>query len=854
MSRPFALPGTRPRFAPDRPIDVEHYRLAVALDPAARSVAGTATLTVAVVAPSVAELAIDAVELEIDAVRVDGKPARFRHDGKVLRIAASATVGARLAVAIAYRGQPRRGLYFTAPDAGYPDKPAMAWTQGQDDDSRHWFPCIDSPHDKATSEVIATVPAAWTALSNGVLVDEQAHGATRTLHWRLDVPHACYLVTLVAGDLATIEARWRDVPVTYHVVRGREAEAARTLARTPAMLELFSQTFGVDYPYPRYAQVFAADFIFGGMENTSATTLTDVILIDERAALDYDIDALVAHELAHQWFGDLVTCREWGEGWLHEGFATYAEYVWREHHAGRDAADLELDEWLEMYFAEDGNRYRRPIATRVYDEPIDIFDHHLYEKGARVLHMLRRELGDPAFWASLRHYLVKHRHGAVETRDLARAIAEATGRSLDWFFHQWITDGAGHPELKVAASWDRDAGLCEVRVEQVQAVEGATPLFRLPITVELMVDGHRHAHAVVLDERRGAWFFPAAEEPTQCVVDPGRTLLAAVDTDKPLPWWIAELHGAALAIDRGYAARALGRIAGPQARAALTKALTDDGFWAVRGAAAAALATIGGEAARDALVRATITEANPRARRAIVRALGEFRHDLKAAAVVADVVERGDASYFVEAEACLALGKLRAAQAPSLLRQAAARPSFTDVIRQHAYRGLAEARDDAAVDVLIAGARWGTPSGGRRAALAALASLCRGRRDRDAVRAREFVEELLADRDFRVQAAALEALAAWGDRAAVPAIDKLLARELDGRLRRRGKEIVRDLGAAAATSDELGRLKDELAGLRATTTALRDRLEKLEARPAPARRARPVARKRAARPARPRRR
>jgi aminopeptidase N len=326
MSRPFALPGTRPRFAPDRPIDVEHYRLAVTLDPAAQRIAGTATLTVAVVAPTVAELAIDAVELEIDAVRVDGAPARFRHDGKQLWIAATAAVGTRLAVAIDYRGQPRRGLYFTAPDAGYPDKPAMAWTQGQDEDSRHWFPCIDAPHDKATSEVIATVPAAWTALSNGVLVADSVRGATRTLHWRLDVPHACYLVTLVAGDLATIETRWRDVPVSYHVVRGREAEAARTLARTPAMLELFSQTFGVDYPYPRYAQVFAADFIFGGMENTSATTLTDVILIDERAALDYDIDALVAHELAHQWFGDLVTCRDWGEGWLNEGFATYAEY------------------------------------------------------------------------------------------------------------------------------------------------------------------------------------------------------------------------------------------------------------------------------------------------------------------------------------------------------------------------------------------------------------------------------------------------------------------------------------------------------------------------------------------------
>lgn len=855
MTRDFALPGTRPRFAPDRPIDVEHYRLAVALDPTARTVAGTATLTVAVIARAVSELVLDAVELEIAAVRVDGVVASFRHDGKQLRIAAPGrSAGEGLAVEVDYRAQPRRGLYFTAPDPGYPDKPAMAWTQGQDEDSRHWFPCVDAPHDKATSEVIATVPAAWFALSNGVLVDDHRHGAHRTLHWRLDVPHACYLVTLVAGDLVTIEERWRDVPVTYHVVRGREVEARRTLARTPAMLELFSQRFGVDYPYPRYAQVFAADFIFGGMENTTATTLTDAVLIDARAALDYDIDALVAHELAHQWFGDLVTCRDWGEGWLHEGFATYAEYVWREHHEGRDAADLELDEWGEMYFGEDGGRYRRTIATKLYDEPIDIFDHHLYEKGGRVLHMLRCELGDADFWAGLRHYLGRHRHGSVETSDLARAFVDATGRSVDGFLAQWVTVGAGHPELKVSMRWDADTGLAELRVEQVQTVEGATPLFRLATTAVLVVDGERHEHPIAIDGRTHAWFFPAATEPTQFLLDPGRVLLAAVDTDKSPRLWQGELADAALAIDRSHAAKALGKLAGPQATAALVRALSGDDFWAVRGAAAAALATIGSDAARDALVRATVVEAHPRARRAIVRALGEFRHDIKAAAVVADIVERGDASYFVEAEACLALGKTRAPAAMTLLRQAATRSSFTDVIRQHCYRGLAEARDDSAVEVLLAGARWGTPTQGRRAALSALATLCKGRRDRDAVRAREQVEELLTDRDFRVQAAALEALGTWGDRAAVPAIDKMMARELDGRLRRRGKELVRDLAAGATGPDEVARLRDEVTALRGATTLLRERIEKLEARAAPPPRRAATPRKRAARPARPRRR
>jgi aminopeptidase N len=194
---------------------------------------------------------------------------------------------------------------------------------------------------------------------------------------------------------------------------------------------LFSRKFGVPYPYPRYAQVFVADFIFGGMENTSATSLTDSVLLDERAAIDYDVDSLVAHELAHQWFGDLVTCRDWGEGWLNEGFATYAEYLWREHHEGRDAADLELEDWADSYFGEDAGRYRRTIATKLYDEPIDIFDHHLYDKGGRVLHMLRDWLGDDAFERTLAYYLRKHAGGLVESRDLARAVEDATGKVAD---------------------------------------------------------------------------------------------------------------------------------------------------------------------------------------------------------------------------------------------------------------------------------------------------------------------------------------------------------------------------------------------------------------------------------------
>ncbi|MGN6108650.1 MAG: M1 family metallopeptidase, partial [Kofleriaceae bacterium] len=593
MNREFAFPDTRAKYAPDRIVDLQHVALVLDVDPRQRTVEGTATLRGSVVAPGTRAIELDAVELHIERVALGprGAPVAFRHDGKKLRIELPEPLdaGAELVLDIHYRGAPRRGLYFISPDEGYPSKPVQVWTQGQDEDSRYWFPCLDTPNQKATSEVTVTVPAHLFALSNGVLVSDRTDGPRRTLHWRLDVPHSCYLVTLAIGDFAAIETRWRDVPVVYYVERGREAAAERTLARTPEMLELFSRLFGVPYPYPRYSQVFVADFIFGGMENTSATTLTDGVLIDERAALDYDIDALVAHELAHQWFGDLVTCRDWGEGWLNEGFATYSEYIWREHHEGRDAADLELAEWADMYFGEDSGRYRRTIATKLYDEPIDIFDHHLYEKGGRVLHMLRALLGDAAFWHTLGYYLGKHRHGVVESRDLARAVEEATGKNVDWFFSQWVIDGAGHPELDIGMRWDPDEQLAVVTVEQRQKLDARTPLFRIPTKVRFRIGERDVDLPIEITEQRHAFHLRLDGEPSQMLFDPGRVLLGGLKIEKPEPVWIAELAGATLAIDRAAAAQVLARRGGPAAERALAGALERDPYWAVRAAAALGL-------------------------------------------------------------------------------------------------------------------------------------------------------------------------------------------------------------------------------------------------------------------------
>ena len=318
--------------------------------------------------------------------------------------------------------------------------------------------------------MICTAPRDLFVLSNGDLRERIDIGTDRARwHYALDFPHAGYLITLVCGTFSetTDRAPGTGVKVYYYVPPGREADARRSFGATPGMIDFFSERIGLPYPHQRYSQVVVNDFIFGGMENTTATTLTVEALLDERAALDHDVEGLVAHELAHQWWGNLLTCREWPEAWLNEGFATYFEYVWREHAHGRDEADAELLNDTQAYLGEAG-KYQRPIVCRQYNEPIELFDSHLYDKGGRVLHMLRNTLGDDVFWRALNLYAQRHAHRSVETRDLARAVEEASGRNLDPFFDQWIGN-PGHPELEGSWRWDDDLQVGRLRIEQKQS-------------------------------------------------------------------------------------------------------------------------------------------------------------------------------------------------------------------------------------------------------------------------------------------------------------------------------------------------------------------------------------------------
>ncbi|HYA35797.1 MAG TPA: M1 family metallopeptidase, partial [Candidatus Binataceae bacterium] len=374
--RPFQPEHVEPKWPRDRVADIRHIKIEIALDFDSKSISGTATHRVGAIVDGVQRLEFDAAEMTIATVRAGGTTVGSDHDDGRLKVnlARALKAGDEIEIAIDYSARPRRGLYFVGPDDAYPDKPIQAWTQGEDEDSRYWFPCYDYPNDRATSEVIATVPEKFTAISNGDLVEVKvdAKRGVRIFHYRHDVAHSAYLITLAAGEFAEIRDNAGNVPVLYYVQPGREGDARRAFGNTPRMIEFFARRIGVPYPYARYTQVAVADFIFGGMENTSATTQTADTLHDQRAHIDFSSDPLVAHELAHQWWGDLLTCRDWAHAWLNEGFATYFEAVWAEADLGWDEYQRAIFECVARYLDEDEERYRRPIVCNVYRDPVEL--------------------------------------------------------------------------------------------------------------------------------------------------------------------------------------------------------------------------------------------------------------------------------------------------------------------------------------------------------------------------------------------------------------------------------------------------------------------------------------------------
>ena len=823
-----ALPGDPQRWPRDRSVDLRHLKLVVTLELEAKSVSGTATHTVVPYTDGLAEVAFDAIDMEVSAATVDDKPAAFRYDGAKVHVTLGTgrDRGREVKVGITFRSTPRLGMYFIAPDEAYPDKPVQVWTQGQDEDSQYWFPCYDATNDKQTSEMIVTVPGDWFALSNGRLLEEKVQrNGTKRFHWYQDRPHSTYLITLAAGKFARIDGTKGALTVDYYVEE-KDVEAGNlTFERTPDMIALFERLTGMKYPWSKYSQIVVRDFIFGGMENTSATTMYEDILLDKKAARDWTSDDLISHELAHMWWGDLLTCRDWSHGWLNESFATYFEMLWDEEHRGIDFYRQGAVENAEVYI---GERYRRPIVSNTWNQPIDIFDRHLYEKGSVVLHTLRGVLGDDAFFRSLQRYCRDNEERSVITQDLVNAIDAETGRNMEWFFAQWVYK-PGHPSLKVSWAWDEETKVASVTVKQTQSGEdGTAEVFRLPVTIDFKTGRAKpRAFKVEVCEREQTFLFALPAKPDLCRFDPYNWILKELDFDKSVGELRLQLRDDDDIAGRQSAAKALGVKGGTEAVKALAMAVRSDRFWAVQAAAAKALGVVRSEEAKTSLL-GLLDVRNHKARRAVVAALGEFRGDEAVFAALAPMSKR-DQSWFVEREANHSIGKLRAVGSFDVLAENIRRPSFRSVVRVGCIDGLVELRDERGFGVIAAAARYGEPAGARRWAVAALGKLGEYVESPKTDPA-EVVAEFLHDPDFRVRVAAANALKALKDDSYVGKLEEMARRELDGRAIRVAREASAALRKGANTAEEVKSLREEFEKMRDENKGLKDRLQKLEVR------------------------
>ncbi len=853
--RNFALPGDTPHFPPDRPVDTRHIALNITVDFSAKALRGTCDITLSALFEEVQTIKLQAAEMTITSVHITGKQwpkpvaLQFDYDGENLFIELDTPLkyGSECALSITYATHPRIGMNFVGPNAGDPDRAVQAHTQGQPEYAHYWFPCHDSPNDRATMSVAAQVPDTFFAVSNGRLekVETDTNNHTKTFYYHESVPFPAYIATLAVGEFTELRDEFGETPVLYYVRPGFEEHAKRMMGDTPKMLAYYSEHFGIRYPYEKYAQVILEEFT-GAMENTSATSHTWLLLPDEKSFIDWEGKATVAHELVHQWFGDLLTCRDWSHAWLNESFATYFEETWKQ--ADPTAGELEFRLGMkanQRFYLDEDSSYRRPIVYNVYErDGQELFDRHLYEKGSCVLHMLRYITGEAAFWRAIQYYAQRNRGREVITADLERAFEESAGKSLGQFFNQWVYHG-GHPELDVSYTWDGDAKLAKVTIKQTQKPDTLTLLFNTPIDIAFTFDHKGKTETkiqqITISQTSETFVFPLEKRPVAVRLDPYGWILKTVTFDRPVTMLRWQLQQDTDPMGRLEAAEALAKFDDSVTIAALSEALQQDDFWAVRSACASSLAKIKSQTALNALLAAAKSEKHPKALRSVVAALGAFKaperaNEAKAAAEALEhIIKHGAKSYQVEAEAAISLGKTRVPQAQAILSKHTGASGWQEIVSKGAMLGLAKLGTPEAAEVLTGiltdPSKPMLQRDGAAMALRSLLAEDKIAADSAAhIAIREALVMALDDPWVRARTFAALALLQLNDPATIPALENHITRELESRPRRYMRQAVLAIRAGNKTEAESKKLRKDVEELREDNRKLRERITILEAR------------------------
>ena len=738
------------QWAPNRAYHVENYRLALRFDQPKGEVFGDEVVTLRPFESHFRRFYLDSSELAVDSVTLAPSPSgsaepppakltyRIEDPRLWITLDRDYDAGTALSVRISYHGFPRTGLFFVNPTPQYPNWPREVYSQGEAEFNHFWFPCWDYPNDMATSETITTVPEGQTVVSNGKLVSVTHSAGLVTFDWVESIPHSSYLISIAVGPWRKFSDSYHGKPVDYYVPPDvDEATARRSFHLTPDMIDFFSRATGVEYPYEQYAQTTVHNFPYGGQENVSATTLTEWTLHDQRADPDYPSTSFVSHELGQHWFGDFVQGRDWADIWLNEGFATYLEALYTQHHEGYDAYRFEIYNDQLAAQTQDRADYLRPIVDRHYTDPMQMFDSITHEKGAAVLDMLRYLLDGPdaashpasqneLLFQALHRYLETHHGQAVDTAALIDDIRATTGRELDWFFREWVFM-AGNPDYRVEASYDAARKTERLIVAQTQPNDTITPVFDMPIELAFFGSRGESTRVQVRDNsRRQEFDIPLDFKPLWVDFDPDGFIDKTLQFQQPLEALIAQAEKDPSMMSRLSAVQQLGRTAStPSVNldsrvAALTRVLQADDFYGVRAAAAASLGRIPTAPAKAALLSA-MRQRDSRVRAAVVEALGNFSGDSTVYDALVGALHN-DSSYAVEAAAAGALGSSGMPQALSVLEaEAAANPEVHVAIATLA--GLALTKDPRAAQILVDNARPGVPERIRLSAIKDLSQI-----------------------------------------------------------------------------------------------------------------------------------
>ena len=557
-----------------RTIDVKHIAIDLRFDWEKEQALGSSTVTAAPFIDT-DKIYLDAAFMTINSVTSDGNPLTFNYAGKdandnleiilprIYKRGEDVTVKVEYATNFVNTaeddtaiGSFGRGLRFIKPTKQFPKKPMQIWSQGETEFNRYWFPSYDSPNDFRTTELRATVEKKYSVISNGKLIeDKQNADGTHTVYWKMDTPYTNYLTSIVVGEYAEVKnGEYQGVPIYAYGYKNETREVAATTKNIVDMMKFFSEKTGIKYPYPKYSQTMVEDF-GGGMENISATTMIEEMIYDERSLLDTDSEGLQAHELAHQWVGDLVTTRDWGQIWLNESFATYFDALYQEHKKGRDHFlynEVRNNQNQVLQTWNDGNR--RPIVTKYFDNKDAMFDNYSYPGGANILHMLRKHLGDENWWKAINHYLVSNANQPVSTEDFRIAVEEATGQSMDWFFDQWLYR-MGHPIFEITKNYDAANKQLILNVKQTQKVDltnefPQTAFFQTYVDIEI---DDRIERVWIKPQAENVFTFSTQTEPKLVNFDYEGTIFKELKFEKSTDELIYQLANDRDIIGRGWA-------------------------------------------------------------------------------------------------------------------------------------------------------------------------------------------------------------------------------------------------------------------------------------------------------------